>query len=62
MLYHGPFPAEFYRLLHRFIHAEHRLHKIMRRGRWRERPRALYEALRWAQMRVGLMAYVLRGA
>jgi len=62
MLYHGPFPAEFYRLLHRFIHAEHRLHKIMRRGRWREWPRALYEALRWAQMRVGLMPYVLRGA
>ncbi|MGQ0603689.1 MAG: B12-binding domain-containing radical SAM protein, partial [Anaerolineales bacterium] len=62
MLYRGPFPAEFYRRLHRFIHAEYRLTKFLRRGQWRELPRALYETARWAQMRVGLMPYLQQGA
>jgi anaerobic magnesium-protoporphyrin IX monomethyl ester cyclase len=60
MLYRGPFPAEFYRLLHRFIHAEYRLHKIVKRGHWRELPRAAYEAVRWVQMWAGLRPYLQR--
>jgi radical SAM superfamily enzyme YgiQ (UPF0313 family) len=58
MLYHGPFPADFYRRLHRFIHAEYRLHKFVRRGGWRELPRALYEAVRWLQSRARLIPYL----
>jgi radical SAM superfamily enzyme YgiQ (UPF0313 family) len=35
MLYHGPFPTEFYRILHGRVHYEFRLWKVFRRFSWR---------------------------
>lgn len=62
MLYRGPFPAPFYRTLHRLVHAEHRLAKWRRRRDWRALPRAVYEGLRWVGSRVRLEAYRRRAA
>jgi anaerobic magnesium-protoporphyrin IX monomethyl ester cyclase len=36
MLYHGPFPAEFYRILHGRVHYEFRTRRALRRGSVRE--------------------------
>jgi radical SAM superfamily enzyme YgiQ (UPF0313 family) len=54
MLYHGPYPAAFYRRLHRLVHAEYRLAKLWRRRLWRQWPRALAEAARWLGARLRL--------
>jgi hypothetical protein len=62
MLYRGPFPAPFYRALHRLVHAEYRLNKIWRRRQWGRLPWGLYEALRWARARLGLEPYLRRAA
>jgi len=34
MLYHGPFPQEFYRILHGRVHHEFRLRKAWRNHDW----------------------------
>jgi len=62
MLYHGPFPAPFYRALHRLIHAEHRLMRWLNRREWRRLPRAVYEGWRWLGARLQLEAYRRRAA
>jgi anaerobic magnesium-protoporphyrin IX monomethyl ester cyclase len=52
MLYQGPFPQEFYRILHRVVHAEFRMRKAIQKvKRGHLRPRTIasipYHWLRW---------------
>lgn len=58
MLYRGPFPAPFYRALHRLVHAEHRLAKWWRGRQWNRLPHAFYEAIRWTRARLSLRPYL----
>lgn len=60
MLYRGPFPAEFYRLLHRLVHAEYRLHKWWHKRQWRKLPHALLEVVRLVQTSFALRSFVKR--
>lgn len=60
MLYRGPFPAKFYRLLHRLVHAEYRLHKWWHKRQWRKVPNALLEVARFFQASFTLQQYVKR--
>ncbi len=45
MLYRGPYPQSFYRTLHRVVHAEYRLQKMLHQRDWRRLHRAPIEAL-----------------
>ncbi|KAB2842582.1 MAG: B12-binding domain-containing radical SAM protein, partial [Melioribacteraceae bacterium] len=36
LMFSGTYPKEFYKLLHRFVHAEYRLFKIIKRKRWKK--------------------------
>ena len=45
MLYHGPYPQEFYRILHARVHHEFRLRKIWRKRDWGKLLRAPYYLL-----------------
>ncbi len=47
MLYHGPYPTEFYRLLHGRVHHEFRLRRAWARADWRGLLRAPYHWLGW---------------
>ncbi len=60
LLYRGPFPAPFYRTLHRLIHAEHRLAKWRRTRRWERWPWMLLETSHWLRARLALMTFVAR--
>jgi len=58
LLYRGPFPPDFYRVLHRFIHAEYRLNKIVRRRQWARLSRAAVEGVRWVESRLRLQTHL----
>jgi radical SAM superfamily enzyme YgiQ (UPF0313 family) len=60
LLYRGPFPAPFYRALHRLVHAEYRLAKWRRTGRWGRWPRMALEMAQWLRSRLTLMKYLGR--
>ncbi|MBL8046450.1 MAG: radical SAM protein, partial [Anaerolineales bacterium] len=62
MLYRGPFPAKFYRLLHRLVHAEYRLHKWWHKRQWRKTPNAFLEITRFFQASLALRSYIRRNA
>lgn len=74
LLYRGPFPAPFYRALHRLVHAEHRLAKWWpasthgrastheRAKRWARWPWLALELAHWLRSRLALMVYLRRVA
>jgi radical SAM superfamily enzyme YgiQ (UPF0313 family) len=58
MLYRGPYPAGFYRRLHRLVHAEHRLLKWTRGRQWPRWPWMLHEVAQWIHSRIWLAFYL----
>jgi anaerobic magnesium-protoporphyrin IX monomethyl ester cyclase len=47
MLYHGPFPTEFYRILHGRVHYEFRVRSAWRKRNWKHMLRTPYYLLGW---------------
>jgi radical SAM superfamily enzyme YgiQ (UPF0313 family) len=61
MLYRGPYPQEFYRILHGRVHHEFRLRLAWRRRDWKKLLRAPYFMLGWARSELRLRRIVRRG-
>jgi radical SAM superfamily enzyme YgiQ (UPF0313 family) len=59
MLYHGPYPQDFYRMLHTRIHHEFRLRRAWRKRDWKKLLRAPYYLLGWlrSELRLRAMAF-----
>jgi anaerobic magnesium-protoporphyrin IX monomethyl ester cyclase len=60
MLYRGPYPQEFYRILHGRVHYEFRLRQAVRRRDWKKLLRAPYYLLGWARAELRLRAIARR--
>jgi anaerobic magnesium-protoporphyrin IX monomethyl ester cyclase len=60
MLYHGPFPTEFYRILHSRIHHEFRLRRAWQQKRWATLARAPYYLFGLAQTELRLRRMAAR--
>jgi len=56
MLYRGPYPQQFYRILHGRMHHEFRLRRAWRRRDWRRLVRAPYHLLGIARAEIRLRA------
>jgi anaerobic magnesium-protoporphyrin IX monomethyl ester cyclase len=63
MLYHGPFPTKFYRILHGRVHYEFRLRKLFLNRDWKRIIRLPYYAIGWlvSEMRLRKQAQLTRG-
>jgi len=57
MLYRGPYPSEFYRILHRLIHHEFRLRQAWQRRAWSRLFRAPYHVFGIARAKLQLKAF-----
>ncbi len=62
MLYRGPFPTEFYRILHRRVHHEFRLRRDWRKRDWLRLARAPYHLFEIARIEMQLRTYAHGGA
>ncbi len=58
MMFSGSFPQSFYRLLHRFVHAEYRMIKIIKRMEWKKLPNFLINVLRYFDLRLKIKGYL----
>jgi len=58
MLYRGPFPQEFYRILHGRVHHEFRLRKAWKRREMRGMMLSPYHLLGWARAEMRLRPFV----
>ena len=58
MMFGGSFPKSFYKLLHRFVHAEYRMKKIIKRREWKKFPNFLINAFRYFNLRLKLIGYL----
>ena len=61
MLYHGPFPQDFYRILHGRVHHEFRLRRAWRRMDLRGMLRTPYYLLGWARSEMRLRKIAFHG-
>ncbi len=57
MLYRGPFPTEFYRILHGRVHHEFRMRRAWQRRDWLQIARAPYHAIQIARAEMRLRTY-----
>ncbi len=62
MLYHGPFPQEFYRILHGRVHHEFRLRRAWHLRDWKRLARAPYHLFGIARAELRLRAIARRGS
>ena len=62
MLYRGPFPQEFYRILHSRVHHEFRLRRAWRLRDWKRLARAPYHLFGIARAELRLRAIAWRGS
>jgi len=60
MLYHGPFPTEFYRILHGRVHYEFRMRSAWRKRNWKHVLRTPYYLLGWLNSEMSLRAQVAK--
>jgi anaerobic magnesium-protoporphyrin IX monomethyl ester cyclase len=60
MLYHGPFPTEFYRILHGRVHYEFRLRTAWRKRNWKQVLRTPYYLMGWLSSEMSLRALVAK--
>ena len=58
MMFSGSFPKSFYKLLHRFVHAEYRLYKIIKRMEWRKFPNFLVNVIKYFDLKLKIMGYL----
>ena len=58
MLYHGPFPQEFYRILHGRVHHEFRLRKAWKKMELRGMALSPYYVLGWTRAELRLRTFV----
>jgi len=54
----GVYARHFYKLLHRFIHAEYRIHKILRNKSWGKIPHFVYYVLRMFVLRLKMIKFL----
>lgn len=59
LMYPGAYPPAFYRVLHRFVHAEYRLARWGRRRAVAQLPRALWQVAQWLYHWVRLQPYLI---
>ena len=58
MMFCGSYPKSFYKLLHRFVHAEYRLFKILKRMEWKKLPDFLINVIRYFGLKLKLSGYI----
>ena len=58
MMFSGTFPKSFYKLLHRFVHAEYRLTKIIKRMEWKKLPNFIINTIRFFEFKIKLAEYL----
>lgn len=58
MMFSGTYEKSFYKLLHHFIHAEYRLHKIVKNREWKNFLRLPVLLLRFVRLRLKLAPYL----
>jgi anaerobic magnesium-protoporphyrin IX monomethyl ester cyclase len=58
MLYQGPFPTEFYRILHGRVHHEFRARKVLRQPSWHGVLEAPFNLLGWMRTEIRLHSFV----
>jgi len=59
MMFSGSFGRHFYRILHRLVHAEYRMNKIIRERKWKKLPNLFLHFLRFILLRVQLRKYLI---
>ncbi|OGU36117.1 MAG: hypothetical protein A2068_12110 [Ignavibacteria bacterium GWB2_35_6b] len=58
MMYNGSYPKEFYKLLHRFVHAEYRFFKIIKLKQWNKIIYLLFYFIKFVSLRIKLEKYL----
>lgn len=58
MLFSGNFERSFYKILHRFVHAEYRINKILAEKNWKKAPRLLFYLLKFLRLRFVISGYI----
>lgn len=58
MMFSGSFPKSFYKLLYRFVHAEYRVYKIIKRKEWKRLPNFLINVIRYFDLKLKIMGYL----
>ncbi len=58
MLFSGNFERSFYKILHRFVHAEYRINKILTEKNWKKAPRLLFYLLKFLRLRFVISGYI----
>jgi radical SAM superfamily enzyme YgiQ (UPF0313 family) len=58
MMFSGSFPKSFYKLLHRFVHAEYRIWKIVRRMEWKKFPQLLFNVIKYFNLKLKIKGYL----
>jgi anaerobic magnesium-protoporphyrin IX monomethyl ester cyclase len=58
LMFIGTFPKSFYKVLHRFIHSEYRLYKIMGRMEWKKLPTFLINVVRYFCLKLKIGSYI----
>ncbi|MBX7150562.1 B12-binding domain-containing radical SAM protein [bacterium] len=57
LMFNNTYEKAFYKILHRFVHAEYRLHRIIKQRQWKKMPRAVYHFLRFCFFKIRLIPY-----
>ncbi len=58
MMFSGTFPKSFYKLLHRFVHAEYRIVKTIKRMEWNKIPNFLWNVFKYLDLKLKLAIYL----
>lgn len=58
LIYSGTYEREFYKLLHRFVHNEYRLVRIIKKKKWNKILNALYYSLKFLLLRIKMERYL----
>jgi anaerobic magnesium-protoporphyrin IX monomethyl ester cyclase len=58
LMFSGTFPKSFYKVLHRFVHAEYRMYKIMKRIEWKKLPAFLINVIRYFSLKLKIIGYI----
>lgn len=60
MMFSGTFQRSFYKVLHRFVHAEYRINRILKEKNWKKLPRLVVYLLRFLGFRFMISKYVMK--
>ncbi len=58
MIFSGTFPKSFYKILHRFVHAEYRIVKTIKRMEWNKIPNFLWNIFKYFNLKLKLAVYL----